>query len=129
MRSSSFLLIERRPIRLTRTLIHRACTAQHSNGAIPRICLMVEFIGRIGQRSPTIPIYLIAAGLTGVGLAFCLAVAVKSFWNERADYVRTRSTAISRHPERTGIAGLAEISFSCADRLHLAGWYAPSRNR
>src|SRR6184192_3447044 len=90
---------------------------------------MVEFTGRIGQRSPTISIYPIVAGLTGGGLAFCLAVAAKSFWNERADYVRTRPTAISRHPERTGIAGLAEISFPGADRLHLAGWYAPARNR
>jgi len=58
-----------------------------------------------------------------------VGVAAKSFWNERADYVRTLPAAISRHPERAGIEGLAEISFSSADGRRVAGWYAPSRNR
>jgi dipeptidyl aminopeptidase/acylaminoacyl peptidase len=58
-----------------------------------------------------------------------MGVAAKSFWNERADYVRTPPPAISRHPERTGIQGLAEVSFSSADGQRVAGWYAPSRNR
>jgi acetyl esterase/lipase len=73
-------------------------------------------------------IFLLVAGV-GVGLVACVSVAARSFWNERADYVRTRSRAISRHPERTGIEHLAEISFSNADRQPVAGWYAPSRNR
>jgi len=73
-------------------------------------------------------IYLIVAGV-GVGLVLCVGVAAKSFWNERADYVRTPPAAISRHPERTGIEGLAEISFSSTDGRRVAGWYAPSRNR
>ena len=75
-----------------------------------------------------IALYLIVAG-AGVGLVLCVGVAAKSFWNERADYVRTPPAAISRHPERTGIEGLAEISFSSADGRRVAGWYAPSRNR
>ena len=75
-----------------------------------------------------IAILLLVAGV-GVGLFVCVGVAAKSFWNERADYVRTPPAAISRHPERTGIDGLAEISFPGADGGRVAGWYAPSRNR
>jgi dipeptidyl aminopeptidase/acylaminoacyl peptidase len=75
-----------------------------------------------------IALYLVVAG-AGVGLVLCVGVAAKSFWNERADYVRTPPAAISRHPERAGIEDLAEISFSSADGRRVAGWYAPSRNR
>ena len=75
-----------------------------------------------------IAIYLIVSGV-GAGFVLCVGVAAKSFWNERADYVRTPPPAIARHPERTGIEGLAEISFSSADGQRVAGWYAPSRNR
>ncbi len=63
------------------------------------------------------------------GCMIALRIAVKSFWDERADYVRTPPTAISKHPERTGISGLAEISFIAGGTIRLAGWYAPSRNR
>jgi dipeptidyl aminopeptidase/acylaminoacyl peptidase len=88
------------------------------------------FAGRIKHHPGVVQIalYLVVAG-AGVGLVFCVGVAAKSFWNERADYVRTPPAAISRHPERTGIEGLAEISFSSADGQRVAGWYAPSRNR
>jgi uncharacterized protein len=88
------------------------------------------FAGRIKHhpRVVQIALYLVVAGL-GLGLVLCVRVAAKSFWNERADYVRTPPAAISRHPERTGIEGLAEISFSSADGRRVAGWYAPSRNR
>jgi uncharacterized protein len=83
--------------------------------------------------SSTIRVVQIALYLVGAGVGVCLVlgvgVAAKSFWNERADYVRTPPAAISRHPERTGIEGLAEISFSSADGQRVAGWYAPSRNR
>lgn len=75
-----------------------------------------------------IALYLMVAG-AGAGLVLCVGVAAKSFWSERADYVRTPPAAISRHPERTGIEGLAEISFSSADGRRVAGWYAPSSNR
>ena len=75
-----------------------------------------------------IALYLVVAGV-GVCLVLCVGVAARSFWNERADYVRTPPAAISRHPERTGIEGLAEMSFSSADGRRVAGWYAPSRNR
>ncbi len=61
-------------------------------------------------------------------LAPCL-VAVRSFLGGRADYVRTRPGAISRHPERTGIPSLEEVSFRDAEGRRMAGWYAPSRNR
>jgi dipeptidyl aminopeptidase/acylaminoacyl peptidase len=88
------------------------------------------FVGRIKHhpRVVQIALYLIVAG-AGVGLVLCVGIAAKSFWNERADYVRTPPAAISRHPDRTGIEGLAEISFSSADGRRVAGWYAPSRNR
>jgi alpha-beta hydrolase superfamily lysophospholipase len=75
-----------------------------------------------------IALYLVVAGV-GVCLVLGVGVAAKSFWNERADYVRTPPAAISRHSERTGIEGLAEISFPSADGRRVAGWYAPSRNR
>jgi dipeptidyl aminopeptidase/acylaminoacyl peptidase len=75
-----------------------------------------------------IAIYVFAGGV-GVGLVACLLIAAKSFWNQRADYVRTPPAAISRHPERTGIERLAEISFSGEDGRRVAGWYAPARNR
>lgn len=75
-----------------------------------------------------------------VGLAFCgagllaaLLIGIRSYRDELADFVRTPPTELSRHPERTSIAGLREISFSAAGgaagELRLAGWYAPSRNR
>jgi dipeptidyl aminopeptidase/acylaminoacyl peptidase len=64
-----------------------------------------------------------------VVILLALRLAARSFWAERADYVRTPPQAISRHPERTGIAGLAEISLADRNGHRLAGWYAPSRNR
>jgi dipeptidyl aminopeptidase/acylaminoacyl peptidase len=88
------------------------------------------FAGRIKHhpRVVQIALYLIVAGV-GIGLVLGVGVAAKSFWNERADYVRTPPAAISRHPDRTGIEGLAEMSFSSTDGPRVAGWYAPSRNR
>jgi len=88
------------------------------------------FAGRIKHhpRVVQIALYLVVAGV-GVCLVLCVGVAAKSFWNERADYMRTPPAAISRHPDRTGIEGLAEISFSSADGRRVAGWCAPSRNR
>ena len=72
--------------------------------------------------------YLVLA-VIAIVLVLSLRAAVLSFWGERADYVRTPTAAISRHPERTGIAGLAEVSFMDANGNRMAGWYAPSRNR
>jgi dipeptidyl aminopeptidase/acylaminoacyl peptidase len=61
-------------------------------------------------------------------LLFALRIAALSFRAERADYVRTPPTDLSRHPERTGIAGLSEVRFEDADGTLIAGWYVPSRN-
>jgi dipeptidyl aminopeptidase/acylaminoacyl peptidase len=103
---------------------------KHLNGAV--ILNMSDGSISPGESSKSrvvnIAIYLIVAGVS-LGLVLCLLIAAKSFWNERADYVRAPPAAISRHPERTGIEGLAEISFSSADGRRVAGWYAPSRNR
>jgi dipeptidyl aminopeptidase/acylaminoacyl peptidase len=71
----------------------------------------------------------IAIAILALGLLLGLRIAAKSFWGERADYVRTPPKAISLHPERTGIVGLTEISFPAGGNPRLAGWYAPSRNR
>jgi len=71
----------------------------------------------------------IAIGILALVLLFGLRIAAKSFHEERADYVRTPSSAISRHPERAEIPGLIEISFPSADGFRMAGWYAASRNR
>ncbi|MEA3134260.1 MAG: uncharacterized protein QOG17_2106 [Gammaproteobacteria bacterium] len=78
-------------------------------------------------RAVKIAIY-IAIAILALGLLFGLRIAAKSFRDERADYVRTPPKTISLHPERTGIAGLGEISFPAAGKPRLAGWYAPSRN-
>ncbi|MDB6084667.1 MAG: hypothetical protein JWN43_2548 [Gammaproteobacteria bacterium] len=71
----------------------------------------------------------IAVAILGAVILLALRAAAKSFWDERADYVRTPSTEIARHPERTGIRGLAEVSIAAAPGRRLAGWYAPSANR
>ncbi|MDP8986295.1 MAG: alpha/beta fold hydrolase [Pseudomonadota bacterium] len=67
------------------------------------------------------------------GFALCLLaavfIAIRSYRDALADFVRTPSTEISRHPERTSIAGLREICLSAPGEARLAGWYAPSSNR
>ncbi len=75
--------------------------------------------------------YAIYAGtaIAVVALFFVLYIGVKSYWDERSDYVRTAPTMLSRHPERTGIAGLREISFAAAGDPPVAAWYAPGTNR
>lgn len=71
----------------------------------------------------------IAIGILALASLPPLYIAAKSFHEERADYIRTPPAFLSLHPERTGIAGLREVSFPSADGSRLAGWYAPSRNR
>jgi dipeptidyl aminopeptidase/acylaminoacyl peptidase len=69
---------------------------------------------------------LAALGIAAFLLA--LRIAVRSYLDERADFVRTPAAQISRHPELTGIALLREISFGPPDGPRVAGWYAPPRN-
>jgi len=71
----------------------------------------------------------IGLGIVALGLLLALLVAARSFRAERSDYVRHPRTELALHPERTGIAGLAEVSFPAEGHPRLAGWYAPSRNR
>jgi len=52
---------------------------------------------------------------------------VSNYLAERSDYLRTPPQPISRHPERTGIAGLREIRFTDASGIQVAGWYTPPR--
>ena len=75
-----------------------------------------------------IAVYIIVAAVVVVAL-LALRIAAASFRAERSDYVRTAPRAISAHPERAQIPGLAEISFKDASGIRLAGWYVPSRNR
>jgi dipeptidyl aminopeptidase/acylaminoacyl peptidase len=70
-----------------------------------------------------------AAALLLLGLVFALRIVVLNFLGERADYLRSAPAPISRHPERTGIPGLHEVSFTDTTGTPIAGWYAPSRNR
>ncbi len=74
-----------------------------------------------------IAVYVLLAVLLA-GFLAALRLAAQSFWGERDDYVRHRS-ALSSHPEKTGIDGLAEVSFRDRDGVKIAGWYAPSKNR
>jgi dipeptidyl aminopeptidase/acylaminoacyl peptidase len=76
--------------------------------------------------------FLLAAilGAAGLCLLFVLRIVIKSYLDERADFVRNIPTEIAKHPERTGINGLQEISIDpSADVPRLAGWYAPPSNR
>src|SRR5205823_5586685 len=74
-------------------------------------------------------IALLTLGLLAVALMFFGRIAAHSFWDEYQDYIRTPPTAVSLHPERTGVPGLREISFAAAGDPTIAGWYAPSKNR
>jgi uncharacterized protein len=71
----------------------------------------------------------VLAGIAGAAVLFALRVGIKSYLEERADFVRTPPTELSRHPERAGIAGLREISFTSPDGTRLAAWYAAPTNR
>ncbi len=66
------------------------------------------------------------------GLTLCvlavLRIGIKNYRGEMSDFIRTPSTELSRHPERTAVADLREISFSAPGGPRLAGWYAPSRH-
>jgi uncharacterized protein len=75
-----------------------------------------------------IAVYALAVVLA-VGVLCALRIAISSFRGELTDYRRWPSKEISRHPERTGITGLHEVSFTARGGLNLSGWYAPSRNR
>jgi dipeptidyl aminopeptidase/acylaminoacyl peptidase len=69
-------------------------------------------------------VYLLVI-LVSMGVLGACYIAVQSYRDERRDYLRTPPTAISRHPERTGILGLTEISFAASGGPTLAAWYAP----
>jgi dipeptidyl aminopeptidase/acylaminoacyl peptidase len=75
-----------------------------------------------------IAIYAAGAALA-IGLLLALRIAAKNYLAERSDFVRWPAAEISRHPERSGIAGLHEVSFSAVGEPQVAAWYAPSRNR
>jgi dipeptidyl aminopeptidase/acylaminoacyl peptidase len=67
--------------------------------------------------------------LMGAGSMAAIYIAARSYWGERSDFVRWPRSAITEHPEQTGIASLLEISFSGAAGLRLAAWYVPSQDR
>jgi dipeptidyl aminopeptidase/acylaminoacyl peptidase len=72
----------------------------------------------------------VTLGVAGLCLLFVVRIVIKSYLDERADFVRNRPTEIAQHPERTGIRGLREISIDPTSEVpRLAGWYAPSSNR
>jgi uncharacterized protein len=67
--------------------------------------------------------------LAALSLLFVVRTVVKSYWEEYTDYVRRPLPQIARHPEKTGVAGLHEISFAAAGDPPLAAWYAAGANR
>jgi dipeptidyl aminopeptidase/acylaminoacyl peptidase len=75
-----------------------------------------------------IAVYALAV-ILAVGVLCALRIAISNFRGELTDYKRWPSKEISRHPERTGITGLHEVSFTVRGGPTLSGWYAPSRNR
>ena len=74
-------------------------------------------------------VLLLLAGFTSAGLLGALLIGIRSYLEERADYVRTPPTDLSSHPERTGIPGLHEVSFVSPDGVRIGGWYVPAVNR
>jgi dipeptidyl aminopeptidase/acylaminoacyl peptidase len=75
-----------------------------------------------------IAVYALAV-ILAAGVLCALRIAISNFRGELTDYKRWPSKEISRHPERTGITGLHEVSFTAPGGAKLSGWYAPSRNR
>jgi dipeptidyl aminopeptidase/acylaminoacyl peptidase len=72
----------------------------------------------------------IMLAIVGLCLLFVLRIMIRSYLDERADFVRNRPTEIARHPQRTGIRGLQEISIAPSGGVpRLAAWYAPATNR
>ncbi len=67
---------------------------------------------------------LLTSSLGVLGVLCAAYIAVRSYWDERRDYVRTPSTAIARDPALAKIPGLREISFT-AGSAAVAAWYAP----
>jgi len=72
---------------------------------------------------------VVCISLFALSVLFALRIAISSYLGERSDFTRWPATDISRHPERSGISGLTEISFSAPGEPKVAAWYAPSRNR
>jgi hypothetical protein len=69
-----------------------------------------------------------AAAVLALGALAALRVAVASYRGERSDFTRWPPSEISRHPERTLIAGLVEVDVSRPGEPRVAAWYVPSRN-
>jgi dipeptidyl aminopeptidase/acylaminoacyl peptidase len=84
----------------------------------------LQFLLAVARRSA----FAGAAVLAALGLAFALRVAVGSYRSEALNFAPYRNDPLLDHPERTGIAGLGNVSFSGADGLRLAGWFVAPRN-
>ncbi len=67
--------------------------------------------------------------LCALGMLVVLRIAGKSYLWALIDFESGPAAEISKHPDETGIPGLAEVSFISRDGTHLAGWYVPSQNR
>jgi pimeloyl-ACP methyl ester carboxylesterase len=61
----------------------------------------------------------------------CLAslVGARNYRAARALFEADPPSPLLKHPDQVGVADLQGISFESAQGIHLAGWYAPSRNR
>jgi dipeptidyl aminopeptidase/acylaminoacyl peptidase len=57
------------------------------------------------------------------------AIAFRNYRIVASDFDPTPIAELSKHPERTGIYNLQEVSFASIDGIRLAGWYVPSQNR
>jgi len=73
-------------------------------------------------------LYTVSA-ILALGLLVALRIVVLNYLGERSDFTRWPAAELSRHPERTAIAGLREVSFAAPGEPRVAAWYAPSRNR
>ena len=82
--------------------------------------------GEIGSRRI---VALVVTGLIVAAAAFSLHVARSHYRAVMHEFDRWRTPELLDHPERIGIAGLHEVRFESRDKIRLAAWYVPSRNR
>jgi uncharacterized protein len=67
--------------------------------------------------------------LAGLGLLGLAWVARSSYRIATHDFEPWPGSAILKHPEEIGVAGLTPVSFVSGGGAKLAAWYVPSKNR
>lgn len=74
-----------------------------------------------------------AASIFAILLVACVGIAsliaMRNYRAARSQLEADPPSALLKHPDSVGLAGLQAISFVTREGLHIAGWYVPSKNR